>query len=99
MLSRSTQLLVGLVAIAGRLPAAASAMASASTIAAAAAGHGGTLLGHECPSGYQIRGSCVPRGMSPLDFYVNHVHDEQLPPPRVTQTLTSAGGCALTVLN
>jgi PhoPQ-activated pathogenicity-related protein len=55
--------------------------------------------GHQCPSGYQIRGSCVPPGVSPLDFYVNRVTDADLPPPRVTQTLTSAGGCALTVLN
>eukprot|EP01043_Picozoa_sp_COSAG02_P033281 COSAG02_NODE_2263_length_9312_cov_3.608054_9_plen_609_part_00 len=52
-----------------------------------------------CPSGYQIRGSCVPPGVSPLDYYVNRVQDVDLPPPRVTQTLSSTGGCALTVVN
>jgi PhoPQ-activated pathogenicity-related protein len=53
-----------------------------------------------CPSGYQIRGRCVPSGVSPLDYYVNHCPDVGLPSPRITQTFTSSvGGCQVVVLN
>ena len=52
-----------------------------------------------CPSGFQIRGVCVPLGVSPLHFYVHSVHDDDLPEPFVTQRFKSAGGCDLTVYN
>ena len=42
-------------------------------------------VGAACPSGYAIRGTCVPVGVSPLDFYVNSVKDEGLPVRRERQ--------------
>ncbi len=30
-----------------------------------------------CESGFRVRGDCVPVGVSPLDFYVNHVEDDK----------------------
>jgi len=52
-----------------------------------------------CASGYVIRGACVPAGQSPLDYYVNDVKDAGLPDAHTTASFTSAGGCAVTVLN
>ena len=55
----------------------------AATAGAARSENGG--IGAACPSGYAIRGTCVPVGVSPLDFYVNSVKDEGLPVRREGQ--------------
>ena len=71
---------VRLVADSRRYRARASAMLITRTLwlfAAAVAGQGGNSeppsepFATDCPSGYSIRGACVPVGTSPLQFYVD----------------------------
>ena len=51
-----------------------------------------------CPSGYSIRGQCVPVGTSPLQFYVDMPDDTYTYNPQPIQTFGLPGATAF-VLN
>ena len=52
-----------------------------------------------CESGFDIRGECVPPGVSPLDWYVNHVVDDKYGWTGPVQTFGVDGGGTAYVLN